>query len=221
MKLQIAFISFGTVGSLIAIIATFISAFAYRGKLGERYSPLNHFISELGEVGVSRFAWVFNLGLIFTGLCLVPACFALGMFIPSYLSKIGMLSGFITAVGLSMVGFFPMNKHKPHAKAALTFFRGGLSLVLFFSLAIGIQPKNALVIPRSYWLAGLLPIISFGSFLSLMATSNSRSAENTLQPLEGDRPKIWIMPIVEWSIFLSIIFWFLLIAFGLGKNSML
>lgn len=104
------------------ILGTLISAFAYRGKQGETYSPLNHFISELGEIGVSHLAWVFNTGLILCGIILIPACISLGMILPGFLSKLGMFSGVIAAVGLALVGFNLMNKLKPHGKAAVTFF---------------------------------------------------------------------------------------------------
>ena len=39
------------------------------GTQHEPFSPLNHWISELGEVGVSRLAAVFNVGLVVGGIC--------------------------------------------------------------------------------------------------------------------------------------------------------
>ena len=46
-----------------------VTALAYTGSKGQPYSPLNHWVSELGEVGVSELASVFNVGLIIGGLC--------------------------------------------------------------------------------------------------------------------------------------------------------
>ena len=51
-------------GSLIIFGSCLVAGLAYRGKLGERYSIGRHFVSELGEVGVSRLAWLFNGGLV-------------------------------------------------------------------------------------------------------------------------------------------------------------
>ncbi|MDI9566803.1 MAG: DUF998 domain-containing protein [Brevefilum fermentans] len=209
------FIFSGIAGSIFVILGTLISAFAYRGKQGETYSPLNHFISELGEIGVSHLAWVFNTGLILCGIILIPACISLGMILPGFLSKLGMFSGVIAAVGLALVGFNLMNKLKPHGKAAVTFFRGGLIMVLSFSLAIAFQPTNRLVIPRMYSLAGLPAILSFGGFLLLMGRSSRLETRGPLQPITDDRPKFWLMPTVEWSIFFTIVLWFLLIAVSL------
>ena len=47
-------------GVFVLVSGIAITALTYRGTQGERYSLLNHSISELGEVGVSRLAWVFN-----------------------------------------------------------------------------------------------------------------------------------------------------------------
>lgn len=210
------FVGLSIAGTSIAALGALISALAYRGKCGEPYSPLNHFISELGEVGVSRLAWVFNLGLILSGLCLIPACISLGLLMPGILPKLGMIAGVTTAVGLSLVGVFPMNKLKPHGSAALVFFRGGLLMVLFFFLAIMFQPQSSRVIPRVYSLAGVPAILAFGGFLLLMEKVDRENSDRR-QPLEENRPKIWIMAVVEWSIFLTITTWFLLIAKGLSR----
>ena len=209
------FIGLSIAGASIATLCALISALAYRGKCGKPYSPLNHFISELGEVGVSRLAWVFNLGLILSGLCLIPACISLGVLMPGILPKISMMAGVIMAGGLLLVGVFPMNKLEPHGRAALTFFRGGLLMVLLFSLAIAFQPQSGIVLHRGYSLAGLPAILAFSRFLLLMGKDDSEHSD-PLQPLEEDRPKIWIMTVVEWFIFLTIVAWFLVIAFGLS-----
>lgn len=202
-------------GTLFSAIGTLTSALAYKGKSGAAYSPLNHFISELGEVGVSRFAWVFNLGLVLSGLCLIPACVILGLLIPGFLSKIGMFAGVITALSLSLVGVFPMNNLKPHGMAAMTFFRFGLLMVVTFSLAIAFQSGSSTVLPQLFSLAGLPAIFAFSGFLLMMRKENSES-HDLLEPGFEERPKVWLMPVVEWLIFLTIIVWFLLIAVGLS-----
>lgn len=210
----LSFQVFGIAGSIIAVIGSLIAAIAYRGKQGQAYSPLNHFISELGEVGVSRLAWVFNLGLILTGLCLVVASLGLGLMLPGWLSRVALVAGVVCAVGLSFVGFFPMNNLTPHTKAAMTFFRGGLAMVILFSLAISLQPPAESMLSRWYALAGLPAIAAFSTFLVLIG----KATQHTDEPLgteEVTRPCIRILAVVEWSIFFSILLWFLLIALGL------
>jgi len=69
----------GIVGPSIVVLGVSITALVYRGKEGESYSPLNQYISELGEVGVSRLSWLFNLSMILSGLYLIPACISLAI----------------------------------------------------------------------------------------------------------------------------------------------
>jgi len=58
---------FGLCGSLFIMFTMLVTGLVYRGKQGETYSVFNHYISELGEVGVSQWALLFNLGLIVGG----------------------------------------------------------------------------------------------------------------------------------------------------------
>ena len=54
LKTPLTFQRLASAGVLFAVIGALIPALVYRGKQGQPYSPLNHFISELGEVGVSK-----------------------------------------------------------------------------------------------------------------------------------------------------------------------
>jgi len=78
-KILTRFPALSIVGPSIVVIGVSITALVYRGKEGESYSPLNQYISELGEVSVSRLSWLFNLSMILTGLYLIPACISLAI----------------------------------------------------------------------------------------------------------------------------------------------
>ena len=67
----------GAAGAGIILAGSLVAALFYRGRLGEAYNPLNHFVSELGEVGISAAAWAFNGGLLIGGVLLVV--FLLGL----------------------------------------------------------------------------------------------------------------------------------------------
>lgn len=203
------------VGVSIAGLSFLSSGLAYRGKQGEAYSPLNHFISELGYVGVSRLAWVFNLGLILTGLCLLPACISLGLWLPGTLAKISMVIGIVYAISVTFVGIFPMSNIKPHTMAAMTFFWSGLFFIIIVSLAIGFQPRAAVVLPRVYALAGLPAVIAYGVFIYLLSTVD-RSAAETLSPDDIARPRVWGLAIAEWMTFVTIVIWFLIVGLGIS-----
>lgn len=204
----------GLLGCVLSVAGVWIASSAYRGKQGETYSPLNHFISELGERGVSKRAWAFNWGLILCGVLLLPTTLNLGLILPGLWAKIGLVFGVITALSLSFVGVFSMDNLKPHGIAAVTFFRAGLLMVLFFTLAIAFQPQDNQIFPRALALAGVPAIAAFSTFLVVMGQA-SKTKEQPLEPLEQSRPRVWKMAILEWSIFVTIVFWFLLMALAI------
>jgi hypothetical membrane protein len=196
------------------VAGALIAGIVYRGKQGEPYSLLNHFISELGELGVSKRAWAFNWGLILCGILLLPATINLGLTLPGLWAKIGMVFGVITALSLSLAGVFSMDRLKPHRIVAVTFFRAGLLMVLFFMLAIAFQPQAKLVFPKLLALAGIPAIVAFVTFLVMMSKA-SQSKDQPLEPEQKARPKVWKMAISEWAIFVTIIFWFLMAALAI------
>ena len=210
----VGFQFFSILGAFAAIIGAFAAGVTYRGTAGEFYSPLNHFISELGEVGVSKYAWAFNFGLIFAGISLIGASISLGLILPGLIAKIGMVLGIICSIALAFVGFYPMNNIEPHGKAALAYFRSGLLMMVFFNLAIAFQPAGEAVLPRIISLAGLPAILSFASFLVLIGKTTEEQEENPLSTVGRTRPKIRLIAVVEWAIFLTIVIWFLVIAVG-------
>jgi len=203
---------FGLLGSLTGVFGSLITALAYRGKENQTYSPLNHYISELGEVGVSKLAWIFNLSLILSGLFLIPACISLGLMVPGVLAKIGMVVGVLCSLCLSLVGVFPMSKEEAHGFFAMWFFRTGLVMVFLFSLAVAFQRAPDLVLSRWLALVGLPAMLSFSAFL-IMAPRIPEE-ENPLSNEDIDRPNAWLLVIVEWLIFLTIVLWFVAIALG-------
>lgn len=62
---RLVMLGLGSVG--VILLGMVVAALPYRGYAGEGYSPLNHFISELGEIAASRLAWAFNLGIVLGG----------------------------------------------------------------------------------------------------------------------------------------------------------
>jgi len=213
LKNPITFQILSLAGALSAILGSIIAGVAYRGQKGERYSLFNHFISELGEAGVSRLAWFFNLGLVLCGLCLIPAAVSLGLILPGVWAKLGMAAGIVTAVSIAMVGVYPMNKRTPHIRAAVTYFRFGLVMILLFTAAIALQPEPARL-PHGLWLAGLPAILAFSFFL-LYSRISYKAPENPLTLSETERPRFWTLAMAEWLLFLTTVPWFLAIALGL------
>lgn len=204
----------GLIASLAALLGVVTAALVYRGKLGQRYSLFNHFISELGEIGVSRLAWAFNLSLTVCGLLLVPCSIGLGLLLPGLWAKLGLIAGCVAGIALALVGVYPMNHLTPHTRAAMTFFRFGLGMVALFTIAIFFQPEEPPVLPRLLGLVGAPAICAYAFFL-IYSRITFRRSDNPLAPLQGQRPPFWMLTFAEWAIFLTTIPWFLGIALGL------
>ncbi|HBO34305.1 MAG TPA: hypothetical protein DD636_06160 [Anaerolineaceae bacterium] len=198
-------------GVFIGLIGVIVPSLVYRGTKGEKYSFLNHYISELGETGVSKLDWVFNLGMMLAGICIVIVSLSLGLVLPGFWAKAGLVLGVATGIALSMVGVFPMNKIKYHTIAAVAFFRGGLLMVLLFSLAIVLQSSENPLVPRALGLVGMVPVLAFGMFLGLMWSVRKEDRE-TLDTNELVRPKVWKFAVSEWSIYFSFVLWILVLA---------
>lgn len=204
--------AFGLAGTSVIILAVIYSALRYCGRQGERYSPLNHFISELGEVGVSQAAWAFNMGLTAGGMLLVPFMVGMGMAFQSLWGWLGTAAGVVAALGAATVGLYPMNNLEAHGRAAMTYFRAGLVMVIFYALAIFTQRTP--VLPPAANLLSLAAGLSYSSFLLLLRRPRPRKAErpaeeDPLNPLAviPDRPRVWLLPLVEWLVFASTVLW--------------
>ncbi len=209
--------TFGVAGSSIIIATTFVTALVYRGRKQERFSVLNHFVSELGERGVSRLAPLFNGGLIVGGLTLIPFIIGLGLTLDSVWAKLGLLAGVGAAAGCAAVGVFPMNDLAPHGKAAFTFFRLGLLTVLLFGVAIFAQPPASRVVPLAANIFGALAVLSYAAFLILVTRrSVSHQTVEALNPeAMAERPRVWLLVILEWAIFFTTHLWFLGVALSI------
>ena len=109
----------GLTGSVIVILCSLITAIAYRDINGHSYNILNHFISELGEIGVSKLAPLFNTGLIVGGIVLIIFMISLGVYFRTVPGYIASIVGAFSAISCSLVGFNPMNDIEVHVKVAM------------------------------------------------------------------------------------------------------
>ncbi len=199
----------GLAGSLILLLAIGLPLPFYRGKQGQRYQITNHFISELGEVGISRFARVFNAGLILGGLLLLPFCIGLGESLPGVWGSLAAGAGALASLAAIAVGIFPMNNMAAHIPAATWFFRLGLLTIALFTVAIANQPVHAVLIPRQVNVVGGFAVLVYASFLYLSPRDPQSSAGELAPGEQRQRPHFWLVPMLEWAIFLSTVLWFL------------
>ncbi len=204
----------GLAGPAIMLAGTLWAAAVYQGKKGETYSPLNHFISELGEVGVSREAAVFNGCLIAGGAILAVFMLALGIYLGSDWSYLAAAIGVWSGLSCSAVGMVPMNDLMPHIHVANSFFYSGLAADGLFTIAIVRDRWQRM----SKWMVipGVIAFASFAAFLSSLHIP-AIPQPRTLDPSSIVRPQVWVLPILEWMIFVTVMGWIVLAAINLMK----
>lgn len=193
----------GLAGSLVTVAASLAAAIAYRGSRGEPYSPLSHWVSELGEIGVSSLALLFNAGLMVGGLCFAVFMVGLAARRAGALgSALGLLGAVAGAAGV-MVGIFPINTLTPHAIAAATFFNLAWLAVALASLDIARRPEAPL--PRRLAVLGAFTFVAYVGFLVALAGEGILGVEALGPP--AVRRAFWPVSSLEWLTLVGILGW--------------
>lgn len=212
----------GLSGAGIVVLGSLITALPYEGRYGQSYSLLNHFVSELGEMGVSAWAPVFNVSMIAGGVLLALFMIGLALLVRRRLFVPVAVFGVVSAVAVTFVGLFPMDQLGPHIVAASTFFTGGLLLTIAFTLYLAFVKQPAL--PRWLIIPGALTALSFAVFryvphwVKPVSENLVQDVGDILSILQGpDRPPLQIYALLEWSVFFSIIAWIALTAWAIRK----
>ncbi len=202
---------FGLIGCAVLGLAMAGSALLYSGRIGEPYSPFNHFVSELGEVGITPGAWLFNTGLILCGPCFGVFMAGLASVEDRVLMRWAARVGGLAGVFAVLVGLFPVNILIPHIVVAAAFFLTCMVAVVLFSIVA----VRSSVLPR--WLigVGLLPIVSYVVMQASLFTLDMDLAD---LPLDERRPDWWLPPIAEWVLVLCTVGWIVAVALVLWRR---
>lgn len=199
----------GLLGAAIVIAGCVATALPYAGEKGEAYSLLNHFISELGIVGVSKLAEVFNMSLIAAGLIIAVFMAGLGRHLQTRLAHAAAVSGAGAGILCSMVGCVPMNDLVPHLWVAFSFFSCGLLTVGLFSHVIARDPEHKL--PRWLVIPALMTFGSFAAFLAYPVVTWQTPIE-MIRVSQTARPDIWAATILEWLVLITVTTWIALVS---------
>ena len=205
----------GLAGTTIIVLGSIITASAYEGRAGESYSLLNHFISELGEVGVSELARVFNTCLFTGGLGLTVFLLGLAGYLGGRFGLLYGLVGLVTGVSGSLVGVFPMNNLATHVAVASLFFRMGLVATALFSIYVLFVRQDKF--PKWTSIPGVLTVSCFISYLTIGILTLPPGRVLAL-PAHFKRPDIWLVPLFEWTVFLSVLFWVVVVSLYLYRQ---
>lgn len=205
----------GFLGTGVMALGTVVAAVVYRGKNGEAFSPLNHFISELGKFGVSDAAVFFNGCLIASGLLLVGFMVGLGRQLQSRTATVASVFGVVSALSCSAVGLVPVNRLYAHLGAAFTLFYTATFAVALFTVAMHVDHKKRV----SKWLQipGTIALVCLASMDTLPVLTEV--ANNPLFSLQDyPRPAVWPAAIVEWCVLTALLVWIVLVSANLARR---
>lgn len=207
-RVEVAAVAAGILAAVAIAVGSLTAAVAYHGTASEAYSPLNHWISELGQVGVSSGAALFNACLILAGVLF--GGFVTGLWLASR-SRLRWLFGPVglaAAVGGLLVGVFPMNHPVEHVAAATAFFELGWIFVAIASASF-VLARDARFPPSLSVLGTVAAALAIAFTVSLRVDEFSRRRMASDGPILG-RPELWIAPILEWGALIGIMAWVVL-----------
>lgn len=208
---RLALLGLASVGIIVAGMV--ITAIPYRGYSGEAYSPLNHFISELGEIAASRLAWVFNLGIVLGGLGLGTFLLLLTRRMSGPFRLALVVTGLIAGVSGTLVGVFPMDYLATHRIVSMVFFLSGWIVAGIFTAWVAAAPRVGF--PR--WLAApgaavvAISLVFIGVYSTYVGTDPAGRIQNRPAPL-------WDIPVLEWAALLSLLAWFVCVSLTLLRE---
>jgi hypothetical protein len=202
---------YGLVAWVILLAGIFSSIRGFSGMKKERYSLLNHFVSELGDPRFAKHKTRFAVALISSGILLVPFVVGLGLRFDSLMGNVLVGFGIFSAVSCILVGFVPEDKVKTHFIVAGGFFIGIMLLMLLFAITLILQPMPAF----PPWVIGA----SFGAFALILTflihtvSLPKWELERTNEPWAWDdgRPKFWLNPFLEWCAFFAMFGWLFMV----------
>lgn len=194
----------GLIGSGLLLVALLVPQIGFRNLEGVPYSPLNHFVSELGWHGISHLAMVFNLGLIMGGVFLALFMIGLGGQFTGILAKLTTVFGVISAIGGSLVGVFSVDSGLISHLVAATIFFVSAELALI-SATFMILFQDARVVPK---FIAIFSVLIFCIFTTVFTIDYPHEVFPYLDRANVriiNRPAQWSLPIVEWAFVLSIV----------------
>ena len=208
---RLALLGLASVGVILAGMV--ISAIPYRGYEGEAYSPLNHFVSELGEIAASRLAWAFNLGVVLGGIGLGTFLLLLTDRLTGHFRTALAAAGVVAGVSGALVGVFPMDYVGTHRLVSVVFFLTGWIVAGLFSAWLLATPRAGF--PRWLLIPGAATVAISWAFIAVYSTYIGTDAAGRIV----DRPDpFWSIAYLEWGSLLSLLAWFAFVSFALLRE---
>lgn len=194
----------GIGGPVVVAASALATVAAYRGRDGRRYSPTNHWISELGEEGVSRLAPVFNAAVIVGGSCLAAFMTSLAAIRRGRLARAYGWAGLVGGVAGALVGVYPINRVAPHAITSGAFFNLSVLAIALASVDFATRPDERF--GRAHAGLGAASTLAYAGFAVTTAAAVRAFGLQALEP-PHERDDVSWMTTLEWATLLGIMAW--------------
>ncbi len=163
---------FGIIAFITAAISITAAQMLYLA-IDPSFSISTNFISDLGA-GPNNSDIIFNIGMILTGVFLIPYFIYLGWYLKKKDKNLnlvikGMIAGLIASIGLVLIGFFPLDpnnlfSYNMHIITAGILFYGLLFMLLIYGFSEYIIPE----VPISLSILSFVIAILFGAFITIV-----------------------------------------------------
>jgi len=208
---RLALLGLVAVGAIL--LGMVVAALSYRGRLGEAYSPLNHFISELGEISVSRLAWAFNLGIVAGGMGLAAFLLVLSERLDGRFRIAFVAVSAVAGASGTLVGVFPMDYLSTHRIVSDVFFLTGGLVAGVFSLWLLTARRPSF--SRGLLAPGAEVVVIFAAFIAVYSTYHPADPDGPIL----NRPNgFWSVPGLEWASLLSLLAWVVCVSIDLMRQ---
>ena len=196
----------GGFGATVIVLSSLITAYFYQGRTNERYNFANHYVSELGEIGVSNIPFIFNGGLMIGALLLTIFMIGIAWLMPKWIGLIFAGLALVTGISGFFVGVYPMSNLSPHLTAAMTFFNTAQFAMLVFTIYV--------LFSKAPWFSKKLAVPGFITFIFFVIFLNMPSALNgdvdfktAMRNQLYNRPNIIPLALFEWLIIAGLMAW--------------
>ena len=207
----------GLLGAASIVLSSLITALFYEGRTTEHYNFANHYVSELGEIGVSDVPYIFNGGLMIGALLLTIFMLGLAWLMRGWSGAGFALLALVTGISGFLVGVYPMSNIDPHIKAAMTFFNTAQFAMLFFTIYVFFSKHPWF--SRKLAIPGFITFIFFVIFLNMPSAFNGDADLSTAMHNQFyNRPNIIPLAVFEWLIIAGLMTWIILTSIYLWRH---
>jgi hypothetical membrane protein len=204
----------GWIGVASFGLCSIVAALAYRGATGESYSPLNHYVSELGARSTGGLNVLFNAGLVVGALCLLAFLVEVGRLIGGVRGSAIAVLGVVAGIAGACVGIFPMDVRAVHVLVASTYF---VSLSGSVTLATLWMRGPRLPRHRLTTILGVITVLASVGYFVIYSVEGPGPG-GAADP-NAPRPAFALDTTVEWIALIGIMAWVTLVAVTMWRNA--